>query len=207
MSRFCSLIPTAVIWTVREAGRYRKMLLSFYHYDILTSTCCGGVCMQYPIRKTIRLPGYDYNTPGWYFITICTKGKEKLLCEIQTKSIMDGAKPIYSNYGSIACKQLDNMAHLYQGISLDKYVVMPNHIHLLLHVDESSCGKLTSRQNTPISKFVGTFKRFCNSQYGHNIWQARSYDHIIRDEKDYLKIWNYIDCNPGKWTEDCFYME
>ena len=162
--------------------------------------------MPLPNRKTIRLPGYDYNTPGYYFITLCTKNKAKLLCDIQTTSIVDGAEIIYSPYGSIACKQLDNMATFYKGITLDKYVVMPNHIHLLIHIEEPLDSTLTSAHNTAVSKFIGTFKRFCNAQYGHNIWQSRSYDHIIRDEKDYLKIWNYIDTNPGKWTEDCFYI-
>ena len=91
---------------------------------------------------------------------------------------------------------------------------MPDHIHAIIILDSDKfanknqgTSKAPSPTNEMLPHIISTFKRFCNSQYGHNIWQARSYDHIIRDEKDYLKIWNYIDCNPGKWTEDCFYME
>ncbi len=163
--------------------------------------------MPYPNRKTIRLPGYDYNTPGGYFITVCTKNKENLLCNIQTAPITGEPDTAYSKFGFFVQDQLDKMSHFYEDITLDKYVIMPNHVHLLLRVTEISNGNLTSAQNTIVSKFIGTFKRFCNSQCGQNIWQSRSYDHIIRDEKDYLKIWNYIDSNPGKWTEDCFYTE
>jgi REP element-mobilizing transposase RayT len=87
--------------------------------------------------------------------------------------------------------------------------VMPNHIHLLLQItdcDNGPSGRPVPT-NTKVSQFVGTFKRFCNREIGENIWQYRSYDHVIRGEKDYLKIWNYIDGNPSKWLEDCYYMD
>lgn len=59
--------------------------------------------------------------------------------------------------------------------------------------------------NSLVSKFVGIFKRFCNKEYGCNIWQERSYDHIIRNQEDYNEKWEYIDCNPLKWeTEELF---
>ena len=53
---------------------------------------------------------------------------------------------------------------------------------------------------------MSTFKRFYNKEIGENIWQSRSNDHIIRNERDHLKIWNYIDTNPAKWSADCFYV-
>ena len=64
-----------------------------------------------------------------------------------------------------------------------------------------------TRQNTTLSRFVSTFKRFCNKLYGKNIWQYMSYDHIIRGEEDYKEIWQYIDKNPAKWKEDKFYTK
>jgi len=60
--------------------------------------------------------------------------------------------------------------------------------------------------NSEISKFVSTFKRFCNKEYGENIWQSRSYDHVIRGERDYREIYEYISNNPGRWVEDRFYQ-
>ena len=61
--------------------------------------------------------------------------------------------------------------------------------------------------NNTVSNFVGTFKRFCNKEYGKNIWQSRSNDHIIRNQCDYKKIWEYIDQNPVRWTCDKFYVD
>ena len=164
--------------------------------------------MELSKRKTIRLPGYDYDTPGYYFITICTKDKKPLLGQIVGTGLPDGPRARLSQYGTIAHQQLRTMGDFYKGLRLDKYVIMPNHIHMILVVESGGDGP-SGRPvptNTRISKFVGTFKRFCNKKYGTNIWQYRSYDHVIRSERDYHKIWNYIDGNPGKWMEDCFYV-
>ena len=101
------------------------------------------------------------------------------------------------------------MTDFYDDIKINKYVVMPNHIHMLIEIIRSDDGPSGTPipTNSKISNFVGTFKRFCNKQYGKNIWQYRSYDHIIRGEEDYKEIWQYIDKNPAKWKEDKFYTE
>ena len=91
---------------------------------------------------------------------------------------------------------------------------MPNHIHLIIEVlttTGNDCVLNGSSQapnptNEIIPKFVSLFKRHCNREIGKNIFQRSFHDHIIRGEKDYLKIWNYIDTNPQKWDEDCFYI-
>ena len=100
------------------------------------------------------------------------------------------------------------MEHFYDHVKLEKYVIMPNHIHLLIRISgcENGLSGKPVPTNSKIAQFVGTFKRFCNREYGTNIWQARSHDHVIRNEHDYLKIWAYIDNNPAKWAEDCFYV-
>ena len=94
------------------------------------------------------------------------------------------------------------------GIHIDKYVVMPNHIHMILFVDTDSCGtsKAPSPTNAIIPHFVSTFKRFCHKEAGFVFFQRSYHDHVIRGEKDYLKIWEYIDNNPARWQEDCFYQ-
>ena len=61
--------------------------------------------------------------------------------------------------------------------------------------------------NSVVSRFVSTFKRFCNKEYGKNIWQPRFYDHVIRGDEDYKEIWEHIDTNPQKWHDDEFYVE
>ena len=95
------------------------------------------------------------------------------------------------------------------GVTVDKYVIMPNHIHLILLVeDTASAGtsRAPSPTNAVIPHFVSTLKRFCHRDIGTQIFQRSYHDHVIRDEADYLKIWQYIDNNPARWQEDCFYI-
>lgn len=165
--------------------------------------------MKYYSRKTTRLPYYNYSGTGYYFVTLCTKKKCKILGEVVGTGLLDGPKVQLSSFGETANKQLALMADFYDTIKLEKYIVMPNHIHILLYIPDNGdgqCGRSVPT-NSEIAKFVGTFKRFCNRQYGKNIWQMRSHDHVIRSEKDYLKIWSYIEHNAAKWQQDCFYVD
>ena len=165
--------------------------------------------MELQSRKNIRLKSYDYNVPGYYFITVCTKQKQKLLCDIVGTGVLDGPKVQLSHCGKIAEAQLENMCSFYDGLRVEKYVIMPNHIHLLIHIT-SCCNEVPeciSPRDSKISKFIGSFKRFTNKSIGENIWQSRSYDHVVRGERDYQEIWKYIDDNPSRWMEDRFYIE
>ena len=165
--------------------------------------------MELPKRKTTRLPDYNYSSPGYYFITVCTKGKQKLLCDIVGTGLPDGPRIRFTQQGKIVENQLQSMTDFYEDIVLDKFIIMPNHVHMIIQVLQDGNGP-SGRPvptNSKISKFIGTFKRFCNREIGGNIWQYRSYDHIIRGKQDYQKIWNYIQGNPSKWLEDCFYVE
>ena len=166
--------------------------------------------MNLPKRKSTRLKGYDYSKPGAYFITICVKDRKELLSKIIVgDGVLDVPKNILTGYGEIANKHLVNMSDFYENIKIDKFVVMPNHIHMLIQILESNNKNGPSGTPVPtnslIAQFVSTFKRFCNKEYGKNIWQSRSNDHIIRGEKDYQKIWEYIDTNVIRWEKDCFY--
>ena len=165
-----------------------------------------------PNRKSTRLKGYDYSKPGAYFITICTKNRKELLSQISVGTgVLDCPQNILKSYGKIANNHLENMSDFYENIKLVKYVIMPNHIHLLIQIYETKFEAEPSAMPLPanslIAKFISTFKRFCNKEYGENIWQARSNDHIIRDDEDYRKIWVYIDTNVQRWNKDCFYVD
>ncbi|MCQ2484136.1 MAG: transposase [Clostridia bacterium] len=113
-----------------------------------------------------------------------------------------------TKYGDICIKQIEKMNTVYSEISAEKYIVMPNHIHLILTIENR---KGTSRTPSPTNElvpfYVSTFKRMVGKKIGENIWERSYYDHIIRDEKDYEKIWQYIDSNAAKWEKDCFYRE
>ena len=78
---------------------------------------------------------------------------------------------------------------------------MPDHIHLLITILNVAGhpGRGVPTRISTIARFIGTFKRFCNKEYGEKIWQSRYYDHVIRNQQDYDEIWQYIDNNPKKW--------
>ncbi len=162
-----------------------------------------------PKRKSTRLKYYDYSTEGAYFITICTKGKKQILSKIIVgDGVLDVPKNILTEYGVIADKYINQINGFYDYISIDKYVIMPNHIHLLLITNfEDGTSRTPSPTNSVVSKFISTFKRFCNKEYGNNIWQRLSNDHIIRGDADYRKIWEYIDTNVSRWEKDYFYIK
>jgi len=161
-----------------------------------------------PIRKATRLKEYDYSQNGAYFITVCTHNKEKILCDIVGDGVYDIPKSLLTTYGNIIDKYIIKMNNDLKDVTVDKYVIMPNHIHLILKVhNNAGCRQAPSPTNATIPKFMSLFKRYCNREIGYNIFQRSFHDHIIRDYTDYLKIWQYIDTNPAKWQEDCFYTE
>ena len=165
--------------------------------------------MELPKRKATRLKGYNYSLPGAYFVTICTKDKKSFLSKIIVgDGVLDVPQNKLTPCGQIADKYIKQLNAFYDNINVDKYVIMPNHIHFLLSIkDSNGTSRTPSPTDSALSKFISTYKRFCNEEYGKNLWQRSYHDHIIRNEKDYQKIWEYIDNNPLKWKEDCFYHD
>ena len=164
--------------------------------------------MDFPQRKPNRLPHFDYSTPGAYFITICTQNRLPILSSIVGGGALDAPHIQLSEAGQTVRKYVESGNRI-QEITFDKYVIMPNHIHLILLVDNTSSSataRTSSPANATIPHFVSTFKRLCHRGIGQTIFQRSYHDHIIRNENDYQKIWEYIDNNPAKWQEDCFYV-
>ena len=89
---------------------------------------------MYHHRKRTRLACHNYSSPGYYFITVCTKDKKPLLCRIVGTDVLGGPKSEFTEAGILTEKQLHSMASFYEQISIEKYVIMPNHVHLLLHI-------------------------------------------------------------------------
>ena len=165
--------------------------------------------MTRPQRKPNRLADFDYSTPGAYFITICTQEKKCILSHIVGGGAFDAPSPCLTKVGLIAEKYILSGNRI-PGITVDKYVIMPNHIHMILLIDENSFStslKTLSPANAAIPHFVSTFKRFCHRDIGSAIFQRSYHDHVIRNEEDYRQLWNYIDGNPSKWQEDRFCPE
>ena len=159
--------------------------------------------MENPQRKPNRIAGYDYSQNGAYFVTICTQDRKKILSKISVGTPLLGCpqnpSPELLWHGEIADKYIRQMDTFYGHLSVDQYVIMPDHIHLLITVHNGHPGRGVPTRTSEIARVVGTFKRFCNKEYGSNVWQSRYYDHVIRDQQDYNEVWEYIENNPAKW--------
>ena len=159
--------------------------------------------MDIPQRKNIRLKNYDYSQKGAYFITVCTKDKQQILWE-STVGATSGRPPL-SHIGLIIENEINKIPTIYEHVEIDKYVIMPNHIHLIILLKGNEGGR--PEVAPTISRIMNCFKGSISKQVGYSIWQKLFHDHIIRNEKKYLIIWQYIDTNPEKWDDDCFYID
>ena len=151
--------------------------------------------MELPKRKSLRCKGYDYKTIGYYFVTICVKSKEKILCDI----VGDDAHIVPKPYGMVVEKYLRSAAEV------EKYVIMPNHIHLLIKLGDGAMW--ASPPTHSVSTVVRSIKTLVSKEIGKPLFQRSFHDHIIRNERDYANIWNYIEQNPLRWKSDCFFTD
>ena len=163
--------------------------------------------MELPKRKPNRLAEYDYSTPGAYFLTLCTEDKRCILGRVVGGGALDAPYVRLTKAGEIARKYLLS-AEKIPGIQVEKFVIMPNHIHVILWVEgtaSSGPSRSPAPTNQAIPHFISTFKRFCNKEYGEDIWQRGFMDHIIRNREDYQQHLKYIVDNPVRWHFDELY--
>jgi REP element-mobilizing transposase RayT len=125
--------------------------------------------------------------------------------------VRDGAPDVpqiqLSHYGKIVNNIINEINETYNHISIDKYVIMPNHIHMILNVlyDPKGTSRTPSRTNEIVPSVISYLKRRTNKECNMKLWHRSYYDHVIRNEQDYRRIWEYIDTNPTKWELDCYY--
>ena len=167
-----------------------------------------------PARKRLRLRDYDYSTPGAYFITFCTHGRRNILSRI-VGAIHESPESRLTTCGVIVDVVIRSIPeHLH--VTIDSYVVMPNHVHLIAVITESDI--LREIRESPrkgrsiMSKAVGYIKmnasKAIRQQYGDvSVWQRGYHDHVIRNREDYEMIARYIHENPIRWKVDKFYVE
>ena len=172
--------------------------------------------MPFYQRKHLRLEDYSYSSPGVYFITVCTQDKHCILSTIvgadahigppsgTTPVGADahiGPYPRLTPIGTVVEKYLRNIP------GVGHYVIMPNHVHLLLHISAAnpSEGPVWSwaPNNVHVPQLIRSWKTMVTKELGHSIWQRSYYDHIIRDEADYQCRVRYI---AAKWYYDDYYV-
>ena len=147
--------------------------------------------MDYKIlrpRQNPRLQNYDYKTANHYFVTVCTHHKQCVF----------GAAGEPNGIGQMAAQGITAIPEHFPEVTVDEYVVMPNHVHVILIFPQGV---------KDLSAVVGSYKSYVSKMFhmehpGVTLWQRSFYDHIIRDENAYCEIKRYIQENPLKWDLD-----
>ena len=174
-------------------------------------------------RKRNRLAGYDYSTPEYCFVTICTKGMLEYFGRVQNSEMeLNGA-------GKMVKKWFNRIPDKYSSVCCHTFCVMPNHIHAIIQIvgiDQRVCPD-KNKMNTQVhpygdvslSDVVRWFKTMTTNEYIRNVklhswkqfdmklWQRSFYDHIIRSDKELIRISDYIEKNPLIWKQDEYFLE
>ena len=151
-------------------------------------------------RKNIRLPGYDYSQIGAYFITICTLNKQNILWEDNNwHPTRPNETPPLSPTGKLVDFAVRNISKIYDYVSVEKYAILPNHVHLLLVISIDDDKPVVP---TSVSTIIKQFKGYVTKTSGKHVWQKSFYDRIVRNEQECQTIWEYIDANPLNWAEE-----
>lgn len=186
--------------------------------------------MSVPVRRSIRLPDFDYATPGAYFVTICAHERACLFGDVV------GGVVRLNDYGEMVRQTWDALPHHFANVKLDQFVIMPNHVHGIVVLTDhhgvgathaspvivaSEHGRATHARAThasplqrgpktqSIGAIVGSFKSAATKRIntlratpGHPVWQRNYYERVIRDDGDLAALRDYVAGNPARWADD-----
>ena len=164
---------------------------------------------ELPKRKGMRLARYDYSAGGAYFITVCVQNRRRILSEVLPPSVGDGAPDVphlrLTKAGETVKKHLLSSERI-SGVTVDQYVIMPDHIHAIILLDprkyentQNGTSRAPSPTNKMLPRVIAAFKRFCHLEMGEVIFQRSYSEHIVRDAEDYETRKKYIYENPNRW--------
>ena len=148
-------------------------------------------------RRSIRLPGYDYSQEGAYFVTLVCKDRMLLLEDTRFSTIVE--------------ETWRWLADQYSYVHLDEHIVMPNHLHAIILIDdvERAVREPPLQARKPLGRLIGAFKTVSTKRInglrgtpGMAVWQRNYYEHIIRDEEELHRVREYIIYNPEQWEQD-----
>ncbi|SEH51905.1 REP element-mobilizing transposase RayT [Ruminococcus flavefaciens] len=164
--------------------------------------------MDTPQRKDIRLNNYDYSRNGAYFVTICTRNRRYLFWndhDIRNVGAAFGGphgKITLTEYGRIVREELKKIPSIYPDIVfVPKFVIMPNHIHLIIVLNAFSENGPPKAAPT-IGSIINKFKGAVSKKAGFKVWQKNFFDRVLRNEWEYRNAWQYIENNPENWEND-----
>ncbi len=174
----------------------------------------------FPVRKNTRLKNWDYSSPGAYFITLCSHSHKNIFSRILVGAIHESpeeyknflyeySESFLTDYGKIVQFFINRLSERFN-VFVSDCVIMPNHIHMVVWINERAIRESPLQTRSVISNLVG-YVKVNSSKEIHKIspditvWQRNYHDHIIRNDEDYFRIAEYIYNNLGKWSEDCFF--
>lgn len=163
-----------------------------------------------PPRKPLRLQTFDYSQPGYYFVTICAYKMRHLFGEIIDERME------LNFLGKIAEHEWVQTSIVRPNVEIDKFIIMPNHIHGIIHLlprtgDPLGRPHVYGPMRNSIGAIIGQFKAKTTKQIKKiqntetTIWHRNYFEHIIRNECDLLNTRKYIENNPRKWALDSMY--
>jgi len=184
--------PCGCPWWVSVVGVY-------YRYPSIFITLLGGSTgnmheehPEFPNRRSTRLPSYDYTSAGAYFITICVENRKRLFDQPELQQCL--------------LTIWQNLPKQFPGITLDEFVIMPDHIHFIIWLNGTGENPLLLSQVVGAYKSLTTvawikYNKARDTVCSQHLWQTRYYDHIIRNDEDLELTRQYIRDNPRRKQE------
>ena len=166
-------------------------------------------------RNSLRLQEYDYGQAGVYFVTVVLKERVIMFGEIVNETVT------LNNAGQIVQDVWDDLPNHYPNIELDAFIVMPDHVHGIIVIQETesvtnrNVGEIHEsplralhRRRMLLPKMIGRFKtvsakhvNLLHDRSGQPLWQRGFYDRIIRDDEELNAVRSYVQANPQRWAE------
>lgn len=155
---------------------------------------------NYPHRKRIRLPNFDYSSHSIYYLTVCTKDRQPFLSSISQSS--DGEAIVHlTPQGIVVDQVIRRIPEVYKSVALTSYMIMPDHIHLTIGigVQGESEGECIEEKSISIPTIIKSLKRVSNKETGKDLWQDRYHDHVIRSMEELFTKIQYVETNPLRY--------
>ena len=172
---------------------------------------------ELPKRKPTRLKNFDYSSAGAYFVTICIRDRMNILSEIVKTDLTatdktnglavgEGLAPPEITVklkpcGEVVKEQLQLIEARFPSVTIEDYVIMPDHIHAVIFLHEKEGGASPSPTlDDVVCAFKSLTSRSCKQKFGiEKMFQRSSAEHIVRDRDDYETRRKYIYENPMRW--------
>ena len=153
---------------------------------------------SHPTRKPTRLQNYDYSQNGCYFVTVCVKNRKPILSTIVGGDAFIAPQIKLTEIGKIAEKHIQKINSVYADVTVENYIIMPDHIHLLIFIDGFGDGTMRASSPTNLSTVIRSMKTFVTKDVEKSIWQRSFYDEIIKNEAHFQRAQGYIEYHALK---------